>query len=225
VGLMGSFVVGLANAPFWTLAPLYAAESGLDTSGIALFMAAAIIGGAVAMWPIGRLSDRTDRRRVIVALSIGAAIGEIALVMTGNSGSLAMILLAGVLFGVFGLTLYSVCVAHMNDHGQSENFVAISGGLLIVYSVGSIIGPIIASIGVSAYGMASIFIVTCTIHIAFAIYTGWRVVKHPALSNEERSDFVVVPVSLAQPTELDPRAADEPPASSSDDGEVQETAP
>src|SRR5690606_5432336 len=55
VGLVGSFVVGLANAPFWTLAPLYASDSGLDTAGVSIFMAAAIIGGAVAQWPIGRI--------------------------------------------------------------------------------------------------------------------------------------------------------------------------
>ncbi|MEQ8266734.1 MAG: MFS transporter [Parvibaculum sp.] len=214
VGLMGSFVVGVANAPFWTLAPLYASESGLDTAGISLFMAAAIIGGAIAQWPIGRISDRMDRRRVIAALSIGAAVGEIALVLAGGSGSVTAVMLAGFLFGVFGLTLYSVCVAHMNDHGQSESFVAISGGLLIVFSVGSIIGPTAASVGVSTFGIASIFVVTAAVHFAFAVYTVYRIGSTPALTGAQRADFVAVPFPQIQPlpTELDPRATDEPPA-------------
>ncbi|ABS64833.1 major facilitator superfamily MFS_1 [Parvibaculum lavamentivorans DS-1] len=211
VGLIGSFVVGLTNAPFWTLAPLYASESGLDMSGISLFMAAAIIGGAIAQWPIGRLSDQMDRRRVIVVVSIGAALGEIALVIAGSGGSVTAVMLAGFLFGVFGLTLYSVCVAHMNDHGQSESFVAISGGLLIVFSIGSIIGPTVASIGVSTFGIASIFLVTATVHLLFAAYTGYRITSAPALTGEQRSDFVAVPFTQVQPlpTELDPRASDE----------------
>lgn len=212
VGLAGSFVVGLANAPFWTLAPLYASESGLNTAGVSIFMAAAIVGGAVAQWPIGRISDRMDRRRVIVALSIGAALGEVALVMAGPSGSMLAVMAAGFLFGVFGLTLYSVVVAHMNDHGQSESFVAISGGMLIVFSVGSIIGPTAASIGVSTFGIASIFVFTAAVHVLFAIFTGYRIASSPALTEEQRGDFVAVPFPQVHPlpTELDPRAADEP---------------
>ncbi|MDP1627910.1 MFS transporter [Parvibaculum sp.] len=221
VGLAGSFIVGVTNAPFWTLAPLYASESGLDTGGISLFMAAAIIGGAAAQWPIGRLSDRMDRRRVIVVVSIGAALGEIALVLAGGSGSVTAVMLAGFLFGVFGLTLYSVCVAHMNDHGQSESFVAISGGLLIVFSVGSIIGPTAASIGVSTFGIASIFVVTAAVHLLFAAYTAYRIASAPALTGEQRSDFVAVPFPQVQPlpTELDPRASDEPPAEEASEAE------
>ncbi|MBA4210624.1 MAG: MFS transporter [Parvibaculum sp.] len=211
VGLVGAFVVGLANAPFWTLAPLYAAESGLDTGGIALFMSAAIVGAALAQWPIGRLSDRMDRRRVIVALSLGAALGEIALALAGGTGIREAVLFAGFLFGVSGLTLYSVVVAHMNDHAQNENFVAVSGGLLIVFSVGSIIGPTAASVGVGTFGLPSIFVFTAVFHLAFAGYTAWRIATTPALTEEQRADFVAVPVAQAQPLpELDPRAADDP---------------
>jgi MFS family permease len=215
VGLAGSFVVGLANAPFWTLAPLYASESGLDTAGISIFMAAAIIGGAIAQWPIGRISDRMDRRRVIVVLSLGAALGEAALAAAGMSGNMLAVMAAGFLFGVFGLTLYSVVVAHMNDHGQSESFVAISGGMLIVFSVGSIIGPTAASIGVSTFGMASIFVATAAVHIGFAGFTLYRIAFTPALTGEQRADFVAVPFPQVQPlpSELDPRASeDEIPA-------------
>ena len=211
VGLAGSFVVGLANAPFWTLAPLYASESGLNTAGVSVFMAAAIVGGATAQWPIGRMSDRMDRRRVIVALSLGAALGEIALVLAGASGNMFAVMGAGFLFGVFGLTLYSVVVAHMNDHGQSESFVAISGGMLIVFSVGSIIGPTAASVGVSTFGIASIFVFTAVVHLLFAGFTVYRIASAPALTEEQRADFVAVPFPQGQPlpTEFDPRAADE----------------
>ncbi|MBX3496042.1 MAG: MFS transporter [Parvibaculum sp.] len=214
VGLIGSFVVGLTNAPFWTLAPLFAIERGLGEGGVAAFMLAAIAGGAAAQWPIGRISDRMDRRRVIVVVCLGSAAGEVALVAAGISGSVTAIMLAGVLFGVFALTLYSVCVAHMNDHGQSESFVSISGGLLVVYSVGAIVGPTAASLGVGAFGISSIFVFPAVVHLLFAAYTAYRIVSAPALTEAQRSDFVAVPFPQVTPlpTELDPRAADEEPS-------------
>ncbi|MEQ8378535.1 MFS transporter [Parvibaculum sp.] len=221
VGVVGSFVVGLANAPFWTLAPLYASESGLNTAGISVFMSSAIVGGAIAQWPIGRMSDRMDRRRVIVVLSIGAALGEGALVLAGMNGGVFAVMGAGFLFGIFGLTLYSVVVAHMNDHGQSESFVAISGGMLIVFSVGSIIGPTAASVGVSTFGTASIFVFTAVVHLIYAGFTAYRIASAPALTEEQRSDFVAVPFPQAHPlpTELDPRAADEPAPETADEAD------
>src|SRR5690606_12800306 len=87
VGLMGSFVVGLTNAPFWTLGPVFAKASGLDVKGISFFMIAAIIGGALAQIPIGRFSDRADRRRVILIITIGSAIGELGLIAAYGTGS------------------------------------------------------------------------------------------------------------------------------------------
>ncbi|MEX0839062.1 MAG: MFS transporter [Parvibaculum sp.] len=226
VGLVGSFVVGLTNAPFWTLAPLYAMESGLGEGGIAAFMLAAITGGATAQWPIGRISDRMDRRRVIVGLCLGSALGETALVVAGISGSVAAIMLAGVLFGVFALTLYSVCVAHMNDHGQSESFVSVSGGLLVVYSLGAIVGPTAASIGVGSFGISSVFVFPALVHLLFAIYTVHRIISTPALPEEQRADFVAVPFPQVHPlpTELDPRAADEEPTGDGADETTPEPA-
>ena len=160
------------------------------------------------------------------AVCLGSAAGEIALVAAGISGSVTAIMLAGVLFGVFALTLYSVCVAHMNDHGQSESFVSISGGLLVVYSVGAIVGPTAASLGVGSFGISSIFVFPAVVHLLFAGYTAYRIVSTPALTEEQRSDFVAVPFPQVTPlpTELDPRAADEEPPLEETGGPADEPA-
>ncbi|MCE9651381.1 MAG: MFS transporter [Parvibaculum sp.] len=211
VGLMGSFVVGLTNAPFWTLGPLFAKDSGLDIFGVSIFMTAAIIGGAVAQWPIGRLSDKMDRRLVILGICIGSAAGELALIGARATGHETPLLMAGFLFGVFSLALYSVCVAHTNDHASRESFVSVSGGLLLVYAVGAIIGPSAASLGTSTYGMSFIFMFGAAVHLAFAVFTAYRIASAPALDAAQRADFVAVPFPPTDPTppELDPRAAAE----------------
>lgn len=210
VGLIGSLVVGLANAPFWTLAPYYASTKGLDVAGISFFMTAAIVGGAAAQMPIGRLSDRMDRRTVIVAVSIGAAITEVGLVMAGNTGSSLILMAGGFAYGIFAFTLYSLAVAHMNDHAASESFVGVSGGLLMAYAVGAIIGPSVASFGASYLGIGFIFYFAAAAHVAFALFGVYRMSVNAAVPEEERADFVVVPQPAASvPTELDPRADNE----------------
>ena len=91
VGLVASLMVGVANGAFWGLAPLSAVGSGLDVDGVALFMSAATLAGALAQWPVGRLSDRVDRRLVLLALLIGAAIVGFLLWLLAASGSLLMV--------------------------------------------------------------------------------------------------------------------------------------
>ncbi|HEX7776968.1 MAG TPA: MFS transporter [Parvibaculum sp.] len=208
VGMMGSFVVGITNAPFWTLGPVFAQKSGLDTWGVSLFMMAAIFGGALAQWPIGRLSDRMDRRRVILGVSLGAAAGEIGLIAAYGVGIEKLLLAAGFLFGVFALSLYSVCVAHTNDRAANESFVSVSGGLLLIYAIGAIVGPSAAAIGTSTFSMAFIFMFGAAVHVAFAVFTALRIVSSPALADDQRTSFVAVPFPPTDPTppELDPRA-------------------
>jgi MFS family permease len=224
VGLMGSFVIGLTNGPFWTLAPLFAADSGLNTRDISFFMTAAIVGGALAQFPIGRYSDRLDRRIIILLLCIGAVLGDIALFYAGGIGSMEALLGSGFAFGVFSLTLYSVVVAHMNDHAQGESFVSVSSGLLLVYAAGAIIGPSAASLVAQRFGMAAIFLFIAAIHIVYALFTLARIRSRPALTEEQRGEFVAVPFPQTQVAapELDPRSEED--ASYAAEGDASEGA-
>lgn len=220
VGLMGSLVVGLTNAPFWTLGPVFAREAGLDVRGISFFMISAILGGALAQFPIGRLSDRFDRRFVILVICVGSALGEAALIFAHRTGEEMPLLAAGFFFGAFALTLYSVCVAHTNDHAGRENFVAVSGALLLAYAVGAVAGPALASLGTERWGIAFIFVFAAAIHVAFAAFTLARIRYVPPPPAEQRAGFVSVPLRPTEPAppELDPRA----PAADSSAAERQD---
>ena len=213
VGMVGSFVVGVTNAPFWTLGPIFAKDSGLDLFGISIFMTSAILGGALAQWPIGRFSDRMDRRLVILGLCVGSALGEVALVMAREAGTANLLPIAGFLFGVFALSLYSVCVAHTNDHASQESFVSVSSGLLLVYAIGAIVGPSAASLGSAHFGMAFIFLFGAAVHIVYGIFTLHRIRGRAPVPEEEKTDFVAVafPPTNPTPPELDPRAESDLP--------------
>ena len=79
----GSLGAGLANGAFWALVPVYGKESGLPVTIIPVFASLVLLGGAIAQWPMGRLSDRLDRRRVLVGLCLGAAAFALGLVLGG----------------------------------------------------------------------------------------------------------------------------------------------
>ena len=209
VGLVGCLVVGLTNAPFWTLGPVFAHDSGLDVAGVSLFMTAAILGGAAAQIPIGRYSDRMDRRRIILGLSLGSAVAEVGLIAAHGIGAEWMLLAAGFIFGCFALTLYSVCVAHTNDHAGQESFVGISSALLLAYAVGAIVGPSAASLGTERLGMSFIFMFAAAIHLAFAAFTAIRMATM-SRGVPRRGDFVAMPFpsTTPEPTKFDPRQAD-----------------
>ncbi|HET6522573.1 MAG TPA: MFS transporter, partial [Geminicoccaceae bacterium] len=139
VGVVGCLFIGCANSAFWSLAPIFAQARFGSNRGVALFMAAAVVGGALAQWPVGRLSDRMDRRRTMVAVCLAAAGAALGLaLLEGAAGPLALPLVFA--FGAAALSLYSVCVAHANDYVRADEFVEASSELLMMFGIGAMAG-------------------------------------------------------------------------------------
>ncbi len=157
VGVVGGFFVGLANGAFGGLGAVFATQIGMSVTGVALFMSAALVGGALAQVPIGRLSDRVDRRKVIAAACALAAVagGLLALLGDARQGGLLVsadvaladlsplaLVAVAALFGAAIYPQYSLCVAHTNDFVGREDFVEASSGLLLTWAIGASIGPV-----------------------------------------------------------------------------------
>jgi MFS family permease len=210
VGMVGCGVVGLANGAFWSLGPLYATGEGLDLASLATFMGLTVLGGALAQWPFGRLSDSRDRRQVI-ALACGLAVlAGLALAVVGGLWVRAIFPLT-VLFGAFAFPLYALCVAHANDMMAKDEFVEASSGLLLANGVGSAIGPILASGAMSVIGPSGLFFYTAVIHAVMLAFVLHRIRQRAPAPPEERGSFVAVPEHSPAVVTLDPRS-DETPA-------------
>lgn len=177
LGVVGCLFIGLANGAFWQLAPVYAQERSLSLTAIAAFMSIVVITGALAQWPLGKLSDRMDRRKVVVG-ALMAAIAADAL-MAAPAISPMMTLLAIAVFGACVLPIYWLCVAHTNDHLGRRHCVAASGGLLLVFGLGAVAGPLAASALMQQFGAGALFVYTGVIHIAFAIFALYRMRMRP----------------------------------------------
>lgn len=203
VGLVGCFAVGLANGPFWTLAPAFGVANGLDSGGVGLFMALVVLGGAVGQWPAGRLSDRLDRRFVILGVCLLAAAAGAALVAAALRRP-ELLPYAAVAFGACAIPMYALCVAHANDFVQPGEFVQASAGLLLASALGSALGPLMASVVMERAGSASLFAFTAGVHLLLAGFVLYRTRRRAA--PDAKAPFVAVPRTSTGLGTLDPRA-------------------
>lgn len=157
VGVLGCFTAGMTNASFNTMAPIFARDNGLSVSQISVFIATVLLGGMLLQFPIGKLSDKLDRRSILIMTALSAALGCIAIIWAAEQ-PLPYLLLAGLLYGGFCYTIYPVSSAQVNDLAEPDRLVQISAGLLLAYGMGASIGPIISSQIMGHIGPHGIFV-------------------------------------------------------------------
>ena len=188
VGVIGCLVVGLTNGSFWSLAPVFAQGDSTDVGVVAVFMSVAVIAGAIGQWPLGLVSDRIDRRRVIAFACVGAALAGLSLAMFAGQ-SQSVLLAAAFGYGLFGFPLYALSVAHTNDFAGPSKYVEVACGLLLVYAVGAVIGPIVASLCTRFFGQGGLFAFTAVIHIALGIFAIYRLTRRERAPIDEHISF------------------------------------
>ncbi len=185
----GCLVSGLANGSFWALAPLFTQGVSSDESLASWFMTGAVIGGALAQWPLGYLSDKLGRRKVLAASTTGGAIAGLLLVTFGTElGTLQLSLLGGA-WGAMAFPLYSVSVAHANDRAEPDEFVAISSGLLFMYGMGAIAGPLLASTLMTFSGPAGLYVFASGTHLALLAYVLLRTIRRKPVASGHHMAF------------------------------------
>jgi len=149
-GVVAAFFAGATTGAFFALGPVFAQKRGLDTVEIAFFMSSGTLGGFIMAWPLGWLSDRMDRRLVIIVASITAATMLLGMVVVVPRGAYAWVLyLCVALFGATVVPIYSIIIAQVSDVVSKEELVGASGGLLLLNGIGATIGPIIAGFAMS----------------------------------------------------------------------------
>ncbi|MEO0485480.1 MAG: MFS transporter [Pseudomonadota bacterium] len=196
IAVFAVLMVGVSNAAFGTLAAVYAARLGMELSQIALFAAIPILAGALVQVPVGIASDRMDRRVVLVAVALVAICADALFLFSGVTAPV-LVLAIGALFGATVFAMYPIIVAHANDHASPGTFIQVSGGLLLVYGIGSIIGPTVAGVVMSEYGARYLFAVTGVAHILLILFALVRLRFAPAVAAEDKGTFKVAPFAKA----------------------------
>jgi MFS family permease len=203
VAAAAAFCVGLSASAFWSMGPSFVTDYGYEPSTAGYFIGAIILGGAIAQWPIGWLSDRVDRRKILILSSSGAAV--MALILPTTAAMSEIMLLVGALgFGMFALTNFGLAVAHANDHADPGSSVSVNGSLLMLYGLAAIGGPIIVPQVMSNFGTASLFYWVTLVYCLLVLFTTYRLSQRGA--PVQRDKYVPIPRTSPAVFELDPRA-------------------
>jgi MFS family permease len=200
IAVFAVLMVGVSNASFGTLAAVYGARIGLSLGDIALFASIPILAGAASQIPVGIASDRFDRRKVLIAVTLVALVADALFLFTGVSNPLLVLTLSA-LFGATVFAMYPLIVAHANDHADPGAFIQVSGGLLLVFGIGSIIGPTAAGFAMTSFGASTLFAVTGAAHVLLLLFALLRIRTAPAVASEDKVAFRAKPLARASTPE------------------------
>jgi MFS family permease len=196
----GSIISGMVAGSVYGLGPVYGLQSGLEVLTISFMMSLTIAGGALSQFPLGRISDRLDRRYVImVCMLSGSAIALLALILPASLIPLLMFV-----FGACALPIYAVSLALANDNAREGKFIELGTGLLMLNALGSIIGPMIASQLMTRFGPQLFFGYHMVVLLLGSLLILFMIRTKQASLNQ--GDFTLATTAAAQASfQLDPR--------------------
>jgi MFS family permease len=189
LGVVAVAMSGLMASMVFSLGPVYARLSGMDTTGIATFMAGNILAGVVTQYPIGSLADRLDRRAVIAGVCAVATALSVSMVVWADMPRALLLVLSALVSGLV-LTIYSLGVSHVNDRLEPAEMVAASSALLLLNGAAAVIGPILGGSLMGTYQSSAYFATLGTLTAALTIYCLWRKSRRAPVPREQRGPFI-----------------------------------
>jgi len=189
LGVVAVSVSGMISSIVFAMGPVYARLSGFGNTGVATFMAVSILAAVLTQYPVGRLSDRTDRRTVIAAACTVATIVAGSIVaFDGMPRALFFLLTA--LFSGSALTLYSLAVSHVNDKLEPAQMVAASSALLRLNGGAAAVGPVLAGSVIAAYGPSAYFEMLAALTGTLTVYDLWRKSRRKPVPPGQKGPFI-----------------------------------
>jgi len=199
LGVVGVLFAGILSGAFWTMEPVFGQILGLDETEIALLMSATILGGGLLQWPIGHLSDRFDRRTVLIAISLmtaATAMVSAYIVISGHPG----LIVSAALYGGLMFSLYGISVAHANDHLSTDQVLEATRGLLLIFGFGAMAGPLVVGATMELLGPVGLPAVSAGVAAVLALFGMYRTTRRAAPALEAQGGYVpmvrTTPVAL-----------------------------
>ena len=203
-GALGS---GVVMGGFWGLGAIYALSVTNDPSFVPTFIAANIIGGALAQYPIGMASDRIDRRYVLAALCAASGISAFALMLASSQQTL---LLGAFAFGAFANSLYAVSLAKAADNSKRDEFVTIGSSVLLLNALGSASSSLIIGWTMRTMGDGALFALVGTASLVTGVFIVLQPPGRTAVTIEEQGAFIPATSAMAPAAfDQDPRSDEE----------------
>lgn len=198
LGCVGMFLLGGVFSAQFGMSAVYGARAGLSLVEISVFVATFYVGALVLQYPLGWLSDRMDRRILIMGVAGAGAVGSVVGMMLG--GQYMLLLLSAFLIGGLSNPLYSLLIAHTNDYLDHDDMAAASGGLVFINGLGAIAGPVITGwlMGTGVFGPQGFFLLMAGLLAALAVYAAYRTTQRPAIPIEDTGTMAAMYPSSTQ---------------------------
>lgn len=213
----GTLLSGLVTGSFWSLGAVFARHYSDTLLDITVFMSIAIGGGALLQYPIGWLSDRTDRRKVLLSLALGVLIasGAVALLVETR-----LFLVAVFLFGACAMPIYAMSLATAADVSESSEFVTIGTSVLLLNALGAALAPLLLGQIMARWDATALFWSFAAISALFACYLAVQLRTPRTVEVLDQTPFEAAAMDAAPAAfEMDPRTQEE----SADSGEDEQS--
>lgn len=206
LGVVSCLISGVVYSALFNLLPVFANEFSIVEFELSLYMGAGIFGALVLQFPVGYLSDRYDRRKVLlVLLVISAMAGLINIVFAQQGYFLAMFAVTGMTCGIIAC-IYPLSIAEAFDRLRQSEMVSAMGSMILAFSVGGILGPFLASLAMNHFGAGALFYFLGVVQCLLAGFVLYRMGARQALPVEQQESFVMQNSAVPPSVELDPRS-------------------
>jgi MFS family permease len=201
VGVAGMLAVGGLSMMIAGFAPIHATAKGFTQQEVATLMFAMPLGTLLFQIPLGWISDRTDRRYVLIAASLLVAVAGIAAARY-DAATLTVILIIYVVWSGASESIYSLSSAHANDRASKDDLVALSSSMLFSWSLSGFLIPGLGTALTAAYGTQSFIYVAIIIAISYALFVLWRVLKARPVPSADTGSFAPMTAQAPLPVDL-----------------------
>ncbi|WP_051241183.1 MFS transporter [Vibrio litoralis] len=204
LGFVACFLCGVLYSIVMNILPLYANDVGMDKLQISMFMGAATAGGIILQLPIGYLSDRFERRKVILSVCCVLLLSTLFLAFSLSQSTFTLsLMLVAIMMGIIAC-LYPLSISETFDRALKTQLVPVLSGLLCVYAIGCIVGPYSGSMVIKTWGNDALFSLLSLLEFGLVIFILYRMSVRQARPVEDQEQFVMhTPSSISE--ELDPR--------------------
>ena len=206
LGVVSCLVSGTIYSAIFNLLPIYALEYNIVEFRLSLYMGAAIFGAFILQFPVGYLSDTYDRRSVLLGLLFISIIAGLLVTVLAPLGYFSVLCIAtAITCGIISCT-YPLSIAEVFDRLRQSEMIAAMGCMILVFSIGGIIGPYTAALMMKQFGNVALFYFLAIIQFLLAGFVLHRMGVRKALPTEEQEKFVMQAAAITTPAELDPRS-------------------
>ena len=192
LAMVGMGLQGFTASMIFGMGAVFANTIGMTNQQGSIFLASVTIANVVMQYPVGRLSDRFDRRLIILIVTSISALAAAMASIVGLSNYWTLVGLTA-LFGGFSMTIYSLCIAHANDYLSPSQMIGTASALISVNGVGAIFGPPIIAALMDLFGSFMFFAMLSAVHGVLGLFVLARMSLREAVPAEAQGPFIAVP--------------------------------